>query len=405
MSARQPESLGAAAVRQPIPPVEVDWSRLTLIGTVLAAIGVIGFALGLITGQAAHVWPVYLVNFIFFYGLAQGTAVCVGAFFLTQARWGGPAQYRLAEAFSGFLPLAFVLFLVLIPGRNYIFPWIAHPLADAAKAAWLNVSFLFTRDAIGIGLLGLFSLWLVSASRSAEALAWQRSPRDIEMPPPSIRRLAPIVGILYAAVITLLSIDLVMSLSPQWHSTLFGWWFFATVFWSGIVAMSFTAMMIRPLLGPQNIFQNATVRHDLGKMIFAFSIFWMYLTFAQYIVIWYADIPSETFFLVVRLFHHPWTVFGWLAPILIWLVPFVILMGVKPKKNPSIQRAIALLGLIGIWDLYYVLIMPALFPNECGFGWIELSIFAGFLGAFLLSIRSGLQLLAETAAGGMHGGE
>jgi hypothetical protein len=55
--------------------------------------------------------------------------------------------------------------------------------------------------------------------------------------------------------------------------------------------------------------------------------------------------------------------------------------------------------------LYYVLVMPALFPNECGFGWIELSIFAGFLGAFLLSIRSGLQLLAETAAGGIHGGE
>lgn len=376
-----------------------------MIGIVLVVLGVIGFGVGLSTGQAAIVWPVYLVNFIFFYGLSVGGAAWVAGFFLTQGRWAGPTQYRLAEAFANFIPLSFLLFIGLILGRNYIFPWIAHPMQDAAKAAWLQVGFLFTRDAIGIALLDIFSLWLVSASRAPDAAAWQRSPRDIEMPPPSIRRLAPIVGILYAAVITLLSIDLVMSLSPQWHSTLFGWWFFATVFWSAIVAMSLTSLILRPKLGEQNTFQNAIVRHDIGKLIFAFSIFWMYLTFAQYIVIWYGDIPSETFFLVVRLFHHPWTFFGWLAPTLIWVVPFVVLMGVKPKKNPSIQFTVALLGLIGIWDLYYVLIMPALFPNECPLGWIQLSITAGFLGAFILSIRPGLKLLAETAAAGMRGGE
>jgi hypothetical protein len=164
-------------------------------------------------------------------------------------------------------------------------------------------------------------------------------------------------------------------------------------------------MLLRPRLGPDNTFNNGRVRHDLGKMVFAFSIFWMYLSFAQYLVIWYGDIPVETFFLMVRLWHYPWAAMGWLAPLLIWAVPFVVLMGVRPKRTPKILGAVALFGLIGVWDLIYILVVPALSPNNLPFGWVELCITAGFLGAFILCAVPGLRLLAEAAAAGLDGGE
>ena len=115
------------------------------------------------------------------------------------------------------------------------------------------------------------------------------------MPPPRIRRLAPAVCICFGVVYSLLAFDLVMSLSPLWHSTLFGWWFFAGAFWSAIVTMAFAAVCLRRVLGPGNIFTEGRIMRDLGLMVFAFSVFWVYTLFAQYIVIWYGDIPMETF--------------------------------------------------------------------------------------------------------------
>jgi hypothetical protein len=217
------------------------------------------------------------------------------------------------------------------------------------------------------------------------------------MPPVPIRRWAPLLAICYCVAYTLFAYDLISSLSPQWHSTLFGWWYFATVFWSAICAMSFTAVQMRAVLPAENVFNRGKVRHDLGKMIFAFSVFWMYLTYAQYIVIWYGDIPTETFFIVGRCWHHPWMFLTWMAPVLIWVTPFSVLMGVLPKKTPKILGTVALLGMIGVWDLNYVLIVPSLSPDRLPLGWIELCITAGFLGAFLFCAVPGLKQLADVA--------
>src|SRR5260370_41743787 len=92
---------------------------------------------------------------------------------------------------------------------------------------------------------------------------------------------------------------------------------------------------------------------------------------------------------------------GWLAPLLIWAVPFVTLMGVRPKRTPKILGAVALFGLIGVWALIYILVVPALSPNNLPFGWVELCITAGFLGAFILCALPGLRLLAEAAGAGL----
>jgi len=397
MSVNQPASLGAAAMRPIGEPVQLNWSRLTTIATVLVVIGVLGVILGLVAGQPQRVWLTWLVDLLFFMGIAQAGVVWSTGFYLTQGRWAGSTHYRLAECFWRFLPLALILFFGVVIGRDYIFPWIAHPVTNKIKAHWLSAPFLLTRDFIAIAIMVFLSWIFIGYSRAREAVIWHHQPDTIEMPPVPIRRLAPTLAICYAVAYTLFAYDLISSLSPQWHSTLFGWWYFATIYWGAICVMSFTAVQMRRLLPSVNIFTRPRVMHDLGKLVFAFSVFWMYLTYAQYLVIWYGDIPTETFFIVGRCWHHPWMFLTWMVPVLLWVVPFTGLMGVLPKKTPKILGTIALLGIIGVWDLNYILIVPSLSPDKLPLGWIELCITAGFLGAFIICAIPGLKVLAEVA--------
>src|SRR5579859_1120581 len=319
MSANQPASLGAAAMRPIRESVQLNWGRLSSIATLLVVIGAVGVLGGLAAGQAQRVWLTSLVDLLFFMGIAQGGVVVSAGFYLTQGRWAGSTHFRLAESFWRFLPLALVLFLGVCLGAGYIFPWIAHPVTNKVKAWWLTAPFLLTRDFAAMAIMTLLSWRFIRISQTPEAVAWHHEHDTIEMPPPPIRRWAPLLAICYCVAYTLFAYDLISSLSPQWHSTLFGWWYFATVFWSAICTMSFVAARLSGLLPPGNILTRGRVLHDLGKMIFAFSVFWMYLTFAQYIVIWYGDLPSETFFIVGRAWHHPWMLMTWIAPVLIWV--------------------------------------------------------------------------------------
>jgi hypothetical protein len=391
----QPASLGAAAVRHLREPVQVNWGPLNTLGLILSLIGIAGFIVALILGRSQRVWEIWLVNFLYFNGIAQGGIVCSAAFYLTQARWAGSTHYRMAEAFSRYLIVGFILFWGIFIGRLWIFPWVVHPAPK--KEMWLNVPFLFARDGIALLVMTVVSVWFASLSRRSDAHAWANRFGDIDMPPAAIRRLAPILAILYCYIYSLLAFDLIMSLAPKWHSTLFGWWYFATDFWSATVAMGLMAALFRRVLGPGTRASAPGVLHDIGKMIFAFSIFWMYTGFAQYLVIWYGDIPAETFFIVQRFWHEPWTFLSWSTPILIWVVPFLVLLGVRPKRTPGILGTVSVLGLIGVWILNFILVVPSLSRDRLPFGWIELTITAGFLGIFLLCAIPGLRRVVDAA--------
>jgi hypothetical protein len=300
----EPQTVGPSMEERTAPTPPVAGLAFKVLLGVLVLLGIAGFGLGLASGQADRAWQAYLVNLLVWLGIAQGGVVLSAAFYLTQGRWAGTTQYRLAESFVGFIPLGFILFWGLYFGRTLIFPWVLHPIPQ--KAAWLNTPFLFARDGVGLALMTVLSLMLVKLSRGPQAAAWQRNSNEIEMPPPATRRTAVALAILFAVVYSLIAFDLVMSLAPQWHSTLFGWYFFGGAFWSAIVATAVSAVVLRARLGAHNAFRNPTVLHDLGKLVFAFSIFWVYLVFSQYIVIWYGNIPVETFFIVHRVYHMPW---------------------------------------------------------------------------------------------------
>ncbi|MGH7814836.1 MAG: hypothetical protein ACREQI_12630 [Candidatus Binataceae bacterium] len=376
----------------------IGTTTLIAAGAVLAVIGAITFVVALARGDARTAWEAYLVNLLFFLGVAQGGVVASASFYLTQAKWGGSTPYRLAEAFAPFLWVGFILFFGLYFGRAKIFPWVLHPIAQ--KELWLNTPFLFARDGIGLGIMAVLSYWFIGASRRAEARQWSVSTEEIELPPAAVRRLAPAVAILYALVYSLLAVDLVMSLAPIWRSTLFGWYFFAGAFWSAIVAMAFLAVLMRKRLTGRNIFTNPIVLHDYGKLVFAFSVFWVYLLFAQYIVIWYGDMRVETFFIVQRVHHMPWSPLSVACVLLIFVIPFIVLMSQRAKKTPAVLGSVAFLGILGMWLERYVLVVPSLSLNAIPFGLTQLLITLGFLGAFIICTAPGLNRVAEAATSG-----
>jgi hypothetical protein len=350
----------------------------------LAVAGGAAFALVLERGVPARGWEAFLVNLLFWLGIAQGGVVVSASLYLTQARWGGAAVYRLAEAFAGFVPLGFVLFWLLLPGRAVVFPWIDHPLPE--KVAWLNARFLFARDGAGLLVMTGLTVWFVRVSRRQELRDWAESADSIAEPPAVIRRLATVLVLTYVVVYSLLAFDLVMSLSPVWYSTLFGAYFFAGAYWSALAAMG--------LVAAWGVDRRRPVLHDLGKLVFAFSIFWAYLLWSQYLPIWYAGLPEETFFVVRRVHRLPWGALAWTALVLVWVVPFVVLIGRKGKQTPAIFGAVCAAGLVGMWIERYVLVAPSLSPVTIPFGWPEAVITAGFAGAFALCARPGIRRVA-----------
>src|ERR1700723_927607 len=383
---------------KPQPVESVAGATMRTLAGAMILVGAIAFVLALMRGGAAIRWQAYLVNLLFFLGVAQGALVASAAFYLTQAKWGGSTPYRLGEAFAPFLWGGCFLFFGLYFGRSLIFPWVTHPIPQ--KAAWLNIPFLFARDGIGLGVIAAASFAFIRVSRRDDARAWTIATQDIELPPHSIRVLGPIVAVLFAVVYTLISFDLVMSLAPVWRSTLFGWYFFAGAFWSGLCAMALVATVLRGRLGEHNLFTNPTVMHDFGKMVFAFSVFWIYLVFAQYIVIWYGDLPVETFFIVQRVHHMPWSPLSRACLVLIWMIPFVVLMSVRTKQTPMILGTVSALGLVGMWLERYVLVVPSLSLDAIPFGPTQFLISIGFLGAFLICAVPGLNRVAQAATSG-----
>lgn len=370
--------------------------RGAIAGLVIAfLIGVAAFAIALSFGMSQRVWEAFLTNFLFWMFIAQGGIVVAAAFYLTHARWGGQAMYRLAEAFVGYLPVAFVLFWVLLAGRHVLWSWVDHPLPE--KADWLNTPFFFARDGIGIFIMMVLSLVFVRISRRDDVRQWADNSANIEHPPSVMRRLAVVLALCYAAIYTMLAFDLIMSMEPRWHSSLFGAWIFATAFWGGIVSIALMTVYLGRRLGPEAGERRFGVQHDIGKMVFAFSVFWVYLLFSQYIVIWYGDMPAETFYVVPRTQVLPWGALGWTTLILVWVVPFVTLMGRRPKRTPSILGTVSVLGLIGVWIELYTLVGPAVTPHHIPFGWVEILISLGFFGLFGLASMAGFRQITTPA--------
>ena len=350
---------------------------------VLLGIGAIAFVVELSSGGAVRGWSVYLVNLLFWSGIAAAGPAIAGIMELTEAKWGKGVK-RIAAMGASFFPVSFVLFLILFGGREVLYPWVTTPLPK--KAVWLNVPFMSLR--IGVGVL---LLYLVSAAFARAVLReGVGSEADRERQRERRVRLAVVMLILYVVVLSLVGFDLVMSLEPKWYSGLFGGFFVVGTFYSGFALLAFLSALLGRG-GRPGLHVSPSELQDVSKLVFATSILWMYFFWSQYLVIWYGNIPIEVGYLIKRLIADPWRFLSIGVAVIGWGIPFCYLLARltgKPPDRTKDMLVISALSLLAIWLERFVLVLPATWHDpSVPFGLSELLITAGFFALFVLSYR------------------
>jgi Ni/Fe-hydrogenase subunit HybB-like protein len=368
----------------------VGYGPWALLWVVLILIGTIAFATGIRGTGSERTWLIFLVNFLFWSGLAYGSIVISAALVMTKARWGRPLK-RLAEAPAAFLPFSLLLFGILFLGRHKIFPWIQKPVPE--KALWLKAGFMFARDGFFLLILTLASLALVYFSVRGEkvlppqeAKTWKETRNRGEASLHKQAILSPILGILFALGFSLLGFDLVMSLSPHWYSTLFGLYFFVGAFYSALATlMFFSALSVKRFDLGEFIGQGQL--RDLGKLLLGFCLVTGDFFFSQFLVIWYGNLPEETRFVITRVNSMPWKPLAWIVLGLCFALPFVVLLSRKAKGRGGPMMLLSVIILVGMWLERFLLVAPSLWKGPgLPLGLSEILISLGFLGLMALSV-------------------
>ncbi len=397
---------------------------LLALGAILAVLGLGTFVMLALGDDPGRAWRMFLINFLFFIGIAQGAVVFAATQKITKGRWAGPI-IRFAEAAVLFLPVALVCFLVVFLGREHLFPWIEHPTPIRGK--WLTVSWVFWRNLIALLVLTGVTVAFVYHDLKPDVAAlkehvsgWRRrlyeriagdyvgTPEQLTQIERRLNWLAPVVCIAYAYVFTLLAFDLIMSLAPYWLSNLFGAFFFMGALLTGLTMLGLMTMFWRRRLGMTEVIGREQF-HDLGKLVFGFSVFWAYLMFSQLLVIWYGNLREETSFVFYRLWGD-WQPIAILVGLMVFLIPFWGLIWVKSKITPVTFTLFVSISLAGVWLERYLLVQPSLTEHGPTIGLPEIAISLGFVGLFLLAYgffahafpMVSPRLLAKAEATGHH---
>ena len=375
------------------------------VGAGLTILGLILFIQSLLAGEASatRAWQLFHVNWIYFTGLAGGSVAFAAVQKVTNAKWSG-MMIRFAEAAVAFLPISLIgLILIFTAGYDYIYGPMQLAMQDLphSKAVWLSHGFMFGRLGLGLMAMTVVGWKLVRADvlpdihavRSAVAggrrQLYERWAGDYNRAPAleheaGIYRLAPLYVVLFAYVFTLVAFDGIMALQPHWFSNLLGGFYFMGSFLSGHMLLALLMIYGARHLGVADLV-SPKQRHDLGKLCFGFTVFWTYLMWAQFLVIWYGNLPEETGFVFARLWGH-WLPIGTAVGLGMFVIPFFGLLGVAPKKTRVTLGFFATVSLVALWLERYLLVIPSITPLPGPvFAVPELGSTLLFAGLFLLS--------------------
>lgn len=354
--------------------------RLKTICAVLSFIGLVVFVVTLIKNPQ-RAWLAYLIPFFYFTSLALGGLFFASIQHVVKAGWSVNIR-RIAEGFTSFLPYAAVFGLIYLIGAPHLYKWLkpekvaADPLLQH-KAAYLNSTFFIIRVVLFFGLWLAFKKLIVG--RSLE----QDKTGDVNLTHKLVG-ISIAFLIIFALSYSFFSIDLLMSLEPHWFSTIFGVYAFAGLFQSTLAFLILTLLYLKKK-GLMSGYVTADHLHDLGKFLFAFTVFWAYIAFSQYMLIWYANLPEETIFIIPRTEH------GWLYVSIFLLlgkfvIPFIALLPRWAKRSPAHLGAVSGLILVMQYVDLYWLAYPSLHEEKLVFSVPEIGVFLGFLGVFLFAL-------------------
>jgi hypothetical protein len=379
-----------AGTSRPIP------RSLRTISIALGVIGAIVFIAGAVMG-VDRVWQALLVNWLYFTTISSAGVVFVAVQRITTARWSR-SIIRFLEGYVAFLPAAFILLVLIFIGKNHIFPWTHEEIHVPEKVLYLNPMFLIPRSLIAFGIIMALSVWYIyttvrlDVGHSPEGGAgWAKGLRDrmrngfrderreIHSTHSLQGRLAVFLTFAFAFGWIVLSWDLSMSLDLHFQSTMYGWWVFMGGWVAALASFTILTMAWRKHLDRYDVITEKHF-HDLGKLCFAFTAFWGYLTFGQYLVIWYGNLGEETHWARLRLIA-PW------LPLTLFTVglmfgPFFGLMSKAAKVYLPTMAFFAMFTVVGLWFHRYLEIYPSLYykSSEIPLGLWELGVTLGYLG-------------------------
>ena len=375
-------------------------ANLKTISIALAVFGLVVFVIGLFV-QADRVWQALLVNWLYFTSISSAGVMFVAVQRITTARWSRPIV-RFLEGYVSFLPVAFILILlILFVGRHHIFWWSNQTPTIHEKAVWLNPPFFFARVIAIYLIITSLSVWYIYTSVRLDVgilpeagAKWARGlrermrrgfrdeRRELHSTHSLQGRLAVFLGFAFVFGWIVLSWDLSMSLDPHFQSTMYGWWFFMGAWVASLASWTIIVMAWRRFLNRYDLIQDKHF-HDLGKLCFAFTAFWGYLTFGQYLVIWYGNLGEETHWMRLRLIE------GWRIPTLIgvglmFVLPFFGLLSRAAKVFLPTLVLFATSTVLGLWIHRYLEVYPSIYGvvTNIPLGLWELGVAVGLLGVW-----------------------
>ncbi len=299
-----------------------------------------------------HLLQSYLTSFIYWLTLALGGFFFVMLHHLTNSTWSVVLR-RLAERAASVLPVLAILFLPVLIGLKSIFPWTDESVMAGEiirhKSPYLNPPFFIIRSIL------YFAAW-IGVSQFLIRLSIEQDSGGTPGITRKFRAVSAPGILIFAVTVTFASFDWIMSLDPHWYSTIFGVYLFSGSLLAGLSFLTFMAIYFR---GKGVLDKSITEEHylDLGRLLFAFTVFWAYIAFSQYFLIWYANIPEETIWFAHR-WEGSWKYFSLLIVFGHFVLPFFVLISRPAKRSRTVLGFIAVWLLFVHWVDIYWLIMP-----------------------------------------------
>lgn len=364
-------------------PAHLHAGWIAVTGGVLLTIAV-GLSLAADNG-VAHFWHAYLVAVTFCLTISLGGLFFVMLHHLTQAGWS-VAVRRVAELLAAALPLLAFLFAPLLAalllGDARLYVWndaalLAEDEVVRGKAAYLNAPFFIART------VAYFMVWwLLTRQFVGGSLNQDRRPTTATTL--RMQRFSGPAMMAFAVTVCFAGFDWLMSLDPHWYSTIYGVYFFSGAVVGFLAALSLLVIALEKA-GPLRGVITTKHIHDLGKLLFGFTFFWAYIAFSQYLLIWYANIPEETSWYLVRQ-NGGWQ---WVTVFLFaghFALPFLGLMSRRAKHSRATLAFWAGWLLVMHWIDLYWLVMPGFSPMRIPLCWIDLLSTLGLLLIFVAII-------------------
>jgi hypothetical protein len=345
--------------------------------------------------EQTQFWGTLMYNSIFW------TLVCNAAMFfigVTTMAMGGFQQSfrRVPEAISTMVPIFgaitfAVLMYVIFGHKHHIYHWldteaVANDPILKGKVGFLNPVFFVIWTTLTIGLWSLFGWRIRKLNEQADGEPMTAQEGATFIYKNTVRAATFLVwfGLTVGSTIPWLWM---MSIDPHWYSTMYSWYTFASSFVSG---MSLIALWVIYLKN-KGYLELTTQEHlhDIGKFMFAFSVFWTYLWFSQYMLIWYANIPEETVYFKHRV-QGPYKGIFFLNLIINFLCPLIILMKRSAKRNYTLVAFMAVLILFGHWIDFYQMVMGSLSKEHVTLGWLDFGILSLFVGLMIFFVSRAL---------------